>query len=48
MAKRLIWTPEARWWLREIYDYISRDRPDAAHKVVRGVFDRAHQLLEFP
>ena len=48
MAKRLIWTPEARWWLREIYDYISRDRPDAAHKVVRGIFDRAHLLLEFP
>jgi hypothetical protein len=26
---RLIWTPEARWWLREIHEYISRDSPTA-------------------
>lgn len=45
---RLIWTPEARWWLREIYDYIKADSQQAAHRVVRGIFDKAHVLLEFP
>ena len=45
---RLIWTPEARWWLREIYQYISRDSPRAAHKVVRGIWDKAHLPLRFP
>ena len=31
---RLIWTPESRWWLHEIHEYISRDSPTAAEKVV--------------
>jgi plasmid stabilization system protein ParE len=45
---RLIWTPESRWWLREIYTYISRDRPGAAYKVVHGIFEKAHLPLAFP
>jgi toxin ParE1/3/4 len=45
---RLIWTQESRRWLRDIYEYIARDNADAAFKVVRGIFDRAHLLLEFP
>jgi len=45
---RLIWTEESRRWLRDIHKYISRDSPEAARKVVRGIYDRAHLLLEFP
>ena len=45
---RLIWTQESRQWLRDIYEYIARDSAGAARKVVRGIFDRAHLLLEFP
>lgn len=44
---RLIWTQESRRWLRDIYEYIARDSQPAARKVVRGIFDRAHLLLEF-
>ena len=45
---RLIWTPESRWWLREIFEYISRDSPSAALKVVQGVYEKAHLPLTFP
>lgn len=45
---RLVWTFESRLWLRDIYDYIARDSRDAARKVVRGIFDKAHLLLEAP
>jgi plasmid stabilization system protein ParE len=44
----LIWTPEARWWLREIHQYISRDSPTAAYKVVHGIYEKAHLPLTFP
>ena len=45
---RLIWTPESRWWLREIHQYISRDSPTAAFKVVHGIYEKAHLPLTFP
>ena len=45
---RLIWTAESRWWLHQIYEHIRPDSPTAAHKVVRGIFDKAHLLLDFP
>lgn len=45
---RLIWTPESRWWLREIHQYISRDSPSAAFKVVHGIYEKAHLPLTFP
>ena len=44
----IIWTDEALAWLREIHDYISADRPEAAKRVVAGIIDRAEQLAEFP
>ena len=45
---RLIWTEESRRWLKDIHQYIARDSAEAARKVVRGIFDRAHLLIEFP
>jgi plasmid stabilization system protein ParE len=47
MAK-LRWTPEAESWLREIFDYIARDNPSAAKRVVRGIYDKAQLLTIFP
>jgi len=44
----LIWTPEARSWLQDIHQYIARDSPASAYKVVRGIFDKANLLLETP
>jgi len=45
---RLIWTPEARWWLREIHGFISRDSASAALQVVHGIYEKAHLPLTFP
>ncbi len=47
MAK-IIWTSEAERWLRDIYDYIADENPQAAKKVVNGIFQKAQILLAFP
>ncbi|MDH5409627.1 MAG: type II toxin-antitoxin system RelE/ParE family toxin, partial [Gammaproteobacteria bacterium] len=47
MAK-IIWTSEAERWLRFIFDYISEDNPDAAAKVVNGIYSKAQILLKHP
>jgi len=47
MAK-MRWAEESERWLQDIHDYISQDSPEAAQKVVRGIYDRAQILAEFP
>ena len=47
MAK-IRWTNEAVNWLEEIYEYISLENPNAAHKVVTGIYSKAQILSEFP
>ena len=45
---RLNWTREAETWLRDIFEYIAQDNPEAATRVVEGIFERAQVLSEFP
>ena len=40
------WTDEARRWLQEIYDFIARDNPDRAYRVVSEIYDKADFLTE--
>ena len=42
------WTAEAERWLKDIYDYIAEDNPDAAARVIDGIYERAALLREFP
>ncbi len=42
------WTPEAEHWLRDIHDYIAADNPEAAQKVVLGIYEKAQMLQSFP
>ena len=44
----LTWTREAELWMRDIFEYIEHDNPEAAARVVEGVYDRAQVLREFP
>ena len=44
----LRWTHEAEQWLHDIFDYIAQDNPDVATRVVRGIYDKAQVLIEFP
>ncbi len=45
---RLRWTREAEQWLHDIFDYIAQDNPDAAARVVNGIYQKAQLLSEFP
>ncbi|MBY0579165.1 MAG: type II toxin-antitoxin system RelE/ParE family toxin [Burkholderiales bacterium] len=47
MAK-ITWTNEAESWLADIHDYISRDNPVAARKIVSEIYRRAQILKDFP
>jgi len=47
MAK-INWTIESEQWLKDIYDYIFQDNPDAAIRVIEGIYSKAQLLLEFP
>jgi toxin ParE1/3/4 len=42
------WTAEAEQWLRDIYDYISADKPEAAQRVVDGIYEKAQLMQRFP
>lgn len=42
------WTAEAERWLRDIYDYIAEDNPDAASRVVEGNYEKVQLLRQFP
>jgi len=42
------WTAEVERWLRDIYDYIIQDKPDAAANVVSGIYEKAQLFTRFP
>ena len=44
----VVWTEEARAWLREIHAYIAEDNPAAAIRVVKGISARVDQLEQHP
>ena len=45
---RLYWTDEAKYWLKNIYDYIALDNPKAAKNVVYKIREKALILKRFP
>ncbi len=47
MAK-IRWTAEAETWLKDIYDYIAQDNPDAAGRVVEGIYNKVQMLKKYP
>lgn len=42
------WTQEAQSWLKDIYDYIAADNPEAAARTVEGIFEKAQLLKQHP
>jgi plasmid stabilization system protein ParE len=44
----LTWTREAETWLLDIFAYIAQDNPEAATRVVEGIYERTQVLSEFP
>ncbi|MCG2736916.1 MAG: type II toxin-antitoxin system RelE/ParE family toxin [Candidatus Methanoperedenaceae archaeon] len=44
----LNWTLESERWLRDIFNYISKDNPQAASKVIESIYKTAQILKKFP
>ena len=44
----IVWTQEAAHWLHDIHDYIAQDNPEAAAKVIGGIFEKAQILRLYP
>jgi plasmid stabilization system protein ParE len=44
----IVWTTQADKWLKDIHDYIAQDDPDAAVRVVSGIYEKAQLLRDFP
>ena len=42
------WTIESEMWLRDIHEYISRDNPSAAARVVKSIYDKVQILRDLP
>ena len=42
------WTQESQTWLKDIYDYIAADNPEAAARTVSGIYERAQLLKQHP
>ena len=42
------WTEEAAAWLEDIYRYIAQDNPQAAQRVVSGIYEKVQVLTTFP
>jgi len=47
MAK-ISWTNEAEFWLKEIYDYIAFDNPEAAITTIQTLYEKVQVLKNYP
>lgn len=48
MPVELVWTPQAREDLIEIYTYIGLDNPSAAERIFDAVQTKAELLIDYP
>lgn len=48
MAFKLIWSPSARFDLKDIATFIAEDSPSAAERFVRSLFQAVERLVDFP
>ena len=42
------WTHESEIWLKDIYDYIAVDNPDAAARTLLTIYEKAQLLRNHP
>ena len=42
------WTAESEKWLKDIHDFIFKDNPSAAIKVVKSIYSKTQTLKDFP
>jgi len=44
----IVWTEKAVCWLREIFDHIAEDNPDAAKRTIDAIYGKVNLLGQFP
>ena len=42
------WTHEAEVWLKDIYNYIAADDPQAAARTITNIYEKAQLLTTYP
>ena len=42
------WTRESEIWLKDIYDYIAADNPNAAAETITNIYEKAQLLRNHP
>ena len=42
------WTRESEIWLKDIYDYIAADNPNAAAETITNIYEKAQLLRSHP
>jgi plasmid stabilization system protein ParE len=45
---KIRWSDESLVWLEDIYRYIAQDKPMAAGRVIKGIYEKAHLLELYP
>ena len=48
MAFRLIWSPAAKYDLKDLASFVAEDSPPAANRFVRSIFQAIERLADFP
>jgi len=48
MAFKLIWSPSAKFDLKDIADFIAEDRKSVAQRFVGSIFQTVERLADFP
>ena len=45
---KIEWTEEARFWLKDIHDYIAQDNKSLAKKIIKEIYNKVQILATFP
>ena len=48
MAYRIVWSPQARLDLKELFSFIAEDSPPIARKFLMSIFNTVERLEDFP
>ena len=45
---KIEWTEEAKFWLKDIHDYIAQDNKRSAKKITKEIYNKVQILATFP
>ncbi len=45
---KIEWTDEAKYWLKDIHDYIAQDNKRIAKKITKEIYNKVQILATFP